>query len=148
MGDIDHGELPVEPIEPLVDEDAAVEDAEVANTSVVENEAEPEPDDENTCKICRLGSSEDNPLYYPCKCSVRSSLSREPVIQILDSSCTTFALSFSIYTTNTPHLLQGSIRYVHQQCLMEWIAHSKTTKCEVCPFSVFTCARLHTASMR
>jgi hypothetical protein len=28
-------------------------------------------DDEQFCKICRLGSEEGNPLYYPCKCSVR-----------------------------------------------------------------------------
>lgn len=147
MGDIDHGELPVEPIEPLVDDNAVVQEPEQANTSEVENEAEPDLDDENTCKICRLGSSEDNPLYYPCKCSVRRPSRPGSMIQFQSSSHAEFGPSFSMYTTNTPLILQGSIRYVHQQCLMEWIAHSKTTKCEVGPFSVFTSTRLHAPSM-
>lgn len=38
--------------------------------------AESPPNDdveEQCCKICRLPSEADNPLYYPCKCSVRQS---------------------------------------------------------------------------
>ena len=31
-----------------------------------------------------------------------------------------------------PCLCRGSIRYVHQQCLIKWLAHSKKTTCELC----------------
>lgn len=71
MGDADPGDLPDEPILPLLGEIEVVEEAEPTNTSEIQNKPEAELEDENTCKICRLGSSDDNPLYYPCKCSVR-----------------------------------------------------------------------------
>eukprot|EP00126_Sphaerothecum_destruens_P006027 Sdes_comp19176_c0_seq1m9976 len=36
-----------------------------------------------------------------------------------------------------PCVCTGSIRYIHQECLMKWLQHSRTTKCELChhPFS-------------
>ncbi|KAI7863297.1 hypothetical protein BDF14DRAFT_1844838 [Spinellus fusiger] len=48
---------------------------------VMENEQE-------ICRVCRCEATEEEPLFYPCKCS-------------------------------------GSIRYVHQTCLAEWLDHSK-----------------------
>ncbi|KAL1861022.1 hypothetical protein Plec18170_001537 [Paecilomyces lecythidis] len=51
-----------------------------------------EPD---TCRICRGEGSEEEPLFYPCKCS-------------------------------------GSIKFVHQACLMEWLSHSQKKYCELC----------------
>ncbi|KAL0077524.1 RING-variant domain-containing protein [Phycomyces blakesleeanus] len=45
-------------------------------------------DDQEVCRVCRCEATEEEPLFYPCKCS-------------------------------------GSIRYVHQNCLHEWLAHSK-----------------------
>lgn len=72
MGDSLPGELPNEPLEPLLGENEPVEAVESQNTQEEQIGPTTELDDENTCKICRLGSSEDNPLYYPCKCSVRT----------------------------------------------------------------------------
>ena len=51
-----------------------------------------EPD---TCRICRGEGSQEEPLFYPCKCS-------------------------------------GSIKFVHQNCLMEWLSHSQKKHCELC----------------
>ena len=52
-------------------------------------------DEADTCRICRGEGSQDEPLFYPCKCS-------------------------------------GSIKYVHQNCLMEWLSHSQKKHCELC----------------
>lgn len=52
-------------------------------------------DEPDTCRICRGEGSEDDPLFYPCKCS-------------------------------------GSIKFVHQPCLMEWLSHSQKKHCELC----------------
>ncbi|KAF2681711.1 hypothetical protein K458DRAFT_78046 [Lentithecium fluviatile CBS 122367] len=52
----------------------------------------------DTCRICRGESTEQEPLFYPCKCS-------------------------------------GSIKYVHQECLMEWLSHSQKKYCELCKTS-------------
>lgn len=52
-------------------------------------------DDVDTCRICRGEGSEEEPLFYPCKCS-------------------------------------GSIKFVHQNCLMEWLSHSQKKHCELC----------------
>ncbi|KZF21722.1 hypothetical protein L228DRAFT_269178 [Xylona heveae TC161] len=52
-------------------------------------------DDPDTCRICRGEGTEDEPLFYPCRCS-------------------------------------GSIKYVHQECLMEWLSHSQKKYCELC----------------
>lgn len=51
-----------------------------------------EPD---TCRICRGEGSEDDQLFYPCRCS-------------------------------------GSIKFVHQSCLVEWLSHSQKKFCELC----------------
>lgn len=51
-----------------------------------------EPD---TCRICRGEGSDDDQLFYPCKCS-------------------------------------GSIKFVHQSCLVEWLSHSQKKYCELC----------------
>jgi E3 ubiquitin-protein ligase MARCH6 len=51
--------------------------------------------DPDTCRICRGEATQDEPLFYPCKCS-------------------------------------GSIKYVHQDCLMEWLSHSQKKHCELC----------------
>ncbi|KAI1404483.1 hypothetical protein F4819DRAFT_447743 [Hypoxylon fuscum] len=56
------------------------------------NDASVDPD---TCRICRGEGTQDEPLFYPCKCS-------------------------------------GSIKYVHQDCLMEWLSHSQKKHCELC----------------
>ena len=53
------------------------------------------PDEADTCRICRGEGSEEEPLFYPCKCS-------------------------------------GSIKFVHQNCLMEWLSHSQKKHCELC----------------
>ena len=52
-------------------------------------------DEPDTCRICRGEGSEEEPLFYPCKCS-------------------------------------GSIKFVHQNCLMEWLSHSQKKHCELC----------------
>ena len=51
--------------------------------------------DADTCRICRGEESEEEPLFYPCKCS-------------------------------------GSIKFVHQNCLKEWLSHSQKKHCELC----------------
>ena len=53
-------------------------------------------EDGDVCRICRMGSQQEDPLFHPCKCS-------------------------------------GSIKYVHQQCLLDWLQHSGNTHCEVSP---------------
>lgn len=52
-------------------------------------------EDMDTCRICHGEATEDEPLFYPCKCS-------------------------------------GSIKFVHQSCLVEWLAHSQKKHCELC----------------
>lgn len=52
-------------------------------------------DEPDTCRICRGEGTEEEPLFYPCKCS-------------------------------------GSIKFVHQNCLMEWLSHSQKKHCELC----------------
>ena len=52
-------------------------------------------DEPDTCRICRGEGSQNEPLFYPCKCS-------------------------------------GSIKFVHQDCLMEWLSHSQKKHCELC----------------
>ncbi|KAI0444944.1 hypothetical protein F4803DRAFT_509623 [Xylaria telfairii] len=57
--------------------------------------ADDAPVDLDTCRICRGEATNDEPLFFPCKCS-------------------------------------GSIKYVHQDCLMEWLSHSQKKHCELC----------------
>lgn len=53
---------------------------------------------EDSAKACRICRGDEEPLFYPCKCT-------------------------------------GSIRYVHQDCLMEWLRHvGSKTKCELCGY--------------
>lgn len=52
-------------------------------------------DEPDTCRICRGEGSQEESLFYPCKCS-------------------------------------GSIKFVHQNCLMEWLSHSQKKHCELC----------------
>ncbi|RHZ59499.1 hypothetical protein Glove_363g39 [Diversispora epigaea] len=52
-------------------------------------------EEEFVCRVCRSGATDEQPLYYPCKCA-------------------------------------GSIRFVHQDCLTEWLKHSRKMNCEVC----------------
>ncbi|WEW57840.1 RING-variant-domain-containing protein [Emydomyces testavorans] len=52
-------------------------------------------DEPDTCRICRGEGSDEEELFYPCKCS-------------------------------------GSIKFVHQSCLMEWLSHSQKKYCELC----------------
>ncbi|EGG21059.1 RING zinc finger-containing protein [Cavenderia fasciculata] len=54
-------------------------------------------EEEDICRVCRNGSTPDNQLSYPCKCS-------------------------------------GSIKFIHQDCLLEWIKHSKSSSCELCGY--------------
>ncbi|KAL4917210.1 hypothetical protein BDW62DRAFT_184386 [Aspergillus aurantiobrunneus] len=56
---------------------------------------EREHEEPDTCRICRGEATEQDQLYYPCKCS-------------------------------------GSIRFVHQPCLVQWLAHSQKKHCELC----------------
>ncbi|KAI1364767.1 hypothetical protein F5Y08DRAFT_306051 [Xylaria arbuscula] len=57
--------------------------------------ADDAPMDIDSCRICRGEGTDDEPLFFPCKCS-------------------------------------GSIKYVHQDCLMEWLSHSQKKHCELC----------------
>lgn len=71
------------------------------------NNISKEEDDEtkeNVCRICRSGSEEGRPLFYPCKCS-------------------------------------GSIKYIHEDCLLTWLSHSNVKFCELCktPYSFQPC---------
>ena len=59
------------------------------------NEKQKSLDEPDTCRICRGEGSQEEPLFYPCKCS-------------------------------------GSIKFVHQNCLMEWLSHSQKKHCELC----------------
>ena len=65
-----------------------------------------EPD---TCRICRGEGSDDEPLFYPCKCS-------------------------------------GSIKFVHQNCLVEWLSHSQKKHCELCK-TPFRFTKLYSPNM-
>ena len=53
--------------------------------------------EDDICRVCRGTADENQPLFYPCKCS-------------------------------------GSIRYVHEACLKEWLKHSKKSHCELCGY--------------
>lgn len=68
-------EPPIDPIGQDNVDPSLVGENEDENTQEPENtspEAQELDGEEPTCKICRIGSYEDNPLYYPCKCSVRA----------------------------------------------------------------------------
>ncbi|KAL2150517.1 hypothetical protein VTH82DRAFT_7080 [Thermothelomyces myriococcoides] len=66
-----------------------------ATKGIRTNPPDPQTSDPDTCRICRGEGSEEEPLFFPCKCS-------------------------------------GSIKYVHQDCLMEWLSHSQKKHCELC----------------
>ena len=66
-------------------------------------------EDADTCRICRGEGSQEEPLFYPCKCS-------------------------------------GSIKFVHQNCLMEWLSHSQKKHCELCK-TPFRFTKLYDAHM-
>ncbi|KAG5517952.1 hypothetical protein PMAC_000407 [Pneumocystis sp. 'macacae'] len=51
--------------------------------------------DDRLCRVCCGEGSEDEPLFYPCKCS-------------------------------------GTIKYVHDNCLIKWLHHSRRKDCELC----------------
>ena len=55
-------------------------------------------DEPDTCRICRGEGTDEEALFFPCKCS-------------------------------------GSIKYVHQECLMEWLSHTQKKHCELCKTS-------------
>lgn len=65
--------------------------------------------DADTCRICRGEATEQEPLFYPCKCS-------------------------------------GSIKFVHQDCLMEWLSHSQKKYCELCK-TPFRFTKLYSPNM-
>ncbi|KAI1117156.1 hypothetical protein F5Y14DRAFT_405040 [Nemania sp. NC0429] len=71
--------------------------------------ADDAPVDVDTCRICRGEATEDEPLFFPCKCS-------------------------------------GSIKYVHQDCLMEWLSHSQKKHCELCK-TAFRFTKLYSPDM-
>ncbi|AEO58588.1 hypothetical protein MYCTH_2306035 [Thermothelomyces thermophilus ATCC 42464] len=73
------------------------------------NPPDSQTSDPDTCRICRGEGSEDEPLFFPCKCS-------------------------------------GSIKYVHQDCLMEWLSHSQKKHCELCKTS-FRFTKLYDPNM-
>ncbi|KAL2170742.1 hypothetical protein VTG60DRAFT_4490 [Thermothelomyces hinnuleus] len=73
------------------------------------NPPDSQTSDTDTCRICRGEGSEDEPLFFPCKCS-------------------------------------GSIKYVHQDCLMEWLSHSQKKHCELCKTS-FRFTKLYDPNM-
>lgn len=66
-------------------------------------------DKTDTCRICRSEATDDDPLFYPCKCS-------------------------------------GSIKYVHQDCLIQWLNHSNKKHCELCK-TPFRFTKLYDAQM-
>ncbi|KRX50969.1 E3 ubiquitin-protein ligase MARCH6 [Trichinella murrelli] len=47
------------------------------------------------CRVCRMESTSEKPLFYPCLCT-------------------------------------GSIKFIHQECLTEWLKYSKKDVCELC----------------
>ncbi|KRY84752.1 E3 ubiquitin-protein ligase MARCH6, partial [Trichinella pseudospiralis] len=47
------------------------------------------------CRVCRMESTNERPLFYPCLCT-------------------------------------GSIKFIHQECLTEWLKYSKKDVCELC----------------
>ncbi|QSL65812.1 hypothetical protein MERGE_000090 [Pneumocystis wakefieldiae] len=57
------------------------------------------------CRVCCGENSEEEPLFYPCKCS-------------------------------------GTIKYVHDNCLIKWLQHSRRRDCELCrtPFRFTKCS--------
>ena len=71
--------------------------ADIKNNMIASGDpwADDAPMDIDTCRICRGEATDDEPLFFPCKCS-------------------------------------GSIKYVHQDCLMEWLSHSQKKHCELC----------------
>ncbi|KAJ2974458.1 hypothetical protein NUW58_g8651 [Xylaria curta] len=71
--------------------------------------ADDTPIDIDTCRICRGEATDDEPLFFPCKCS-------------------------------------GSIKYVHQDCLMEWLSHSQKKHCELCK-TAFRFTKLYSPDM-
>ncbi|KAJ5933609.1 hypothetical protein N7454_005938 [Penicillium verhagenii] len=66
-------------------------------------------EDMDTCRICHGEAMEEDPLFYPCKCS-------------------------------------GSIKFVHQSCLVEWLAHSQKKHCELCK-TAFRFTKLYDPNM-
>lgn len=80
---------PLRGVSPLPD---LMNDPVYATNSDTKGKGVDEPD---TCRICRGEGSDEEQLFYPCKCS-------------------------------------GSIKFVHQSCLMEWLSHSQKKYCELC----------------
>ena len=98
MADTDSEDLA--PIAPEIDfgDDPTIEsslNAKENDEKVGTSDSDDDAEKGDTCRICRSGGTEDEPLFYPCKCS-------------------------------------GSIKFVHQDCLMEWLSHTNKKHCELC----------------
>ena len=77
------------------DTTAPAQGLDVMNDPAFDGKQEKGIEEADTCRICRGEGSNEEPLFYPCKCS-------------------------------------GSIKFVHQGCLMEWLSHSQKKHCELC----------------
>jgi len=99
MADIDSDAIVPISEESNISEDPAIESKANEEEENEEEASKSDSDDdvekEDTCRICRSEGTEDEPLFYPCKCS-------------------------------------GSIKFVHQDCLMEWLSHTNKKHCELC----------------
>ena len=73
------------------------------------------------CRICRMGG-ESEPLFYPCKCSGTS-------FTIYGSKAHAIYASGEL-AQHQALLAAGSMRYVHQACLNQWLQHSGHKQCE------------------
>jgi E3 ubiquitin-protein ligase MARCH6 len=87
--DTEQGLRPLRGVSPLPD---LMNDPAYATNTDAKGKGIDEPD---TCRICRGEGSDEDQLFFPCKCS-------------------------------------GSIKFVHQSCLMEWLSHSQKKYCELC----------------
>ncbi|KAI1422051.1 hypothetical protein F5Y12DRAFT_787037 [Xylaria sp. FL1777] len=96
---------------PLPSQQHPVTRADVKSNMIASGDpwADDAPIDIDTCRICRGEATDDEPLFFPCKCS-------------------------------------GSIKYVHQDCLMEWLSHSQKKHCELCK-TAFRFTKLYSPDM-
>jgi len=93
--------------------------------------------DDEECRICRGGADIGSPLVSVGLRLLRTKL--DGMHASVGECCLLLGGSAALTTRPALHTVQlhpckcaGSIRYVHQECLDEWLSRTNSVRCELC----------------
>ncbi len=80
------------------------------------------------CRICRQPGDEETPLFRCARANCR-------ICSPFYSDLINAQILFEIFRYR-PCRCDGSIRFVHEMCLEQWMSRKRTTHCEVCMYPI------------